>query len=41
MPSDKNPKIALMWAPEGRRRKGRLRRDMAENGKQREGTSQI
>jgi len=22
MPSDKNPKMALMWAPEGRRRKG-------------------
>ena len=25
MPSDKNPKIALTWAPEGRRRKGRPR----------------
>ena len=25
MPSDKNPKTALTWAPEGRRRKGRPR----------------
>ena len=25
MPSDKTPKIALTWAPEGRRRKGRPR----------------
>jgi len=25
MPSDKNPKIALTWASEGRRRKGRPR----------------
>ena len=25
MPSDKNPKIALTWAPEGKRRRGRPR----------------
>jgi len=25
MPSDKNPKITLTWAPEGRHRKGRPR----------------
>ena len=25
MPSDKNPKITLMWAPEGKRRRGQLR----------------
>jgi len=25
MPSDKNPKIALTWVPEGERRKGRPR----------------
>ena len=25
MPSDKNPKITLMWASEGKRRRGQLR----------------
>ena len=40
MPSDKNPKIVLTWAPEGKPRRGMsVEQDMVENGKQREGTS--
>ena len=40
MPSDKNPKIVLTWAPEGKPRRGMsVKQDMVENGKQREETS--
>ena len=40
MPSDKNPKIVLTWALEGKPRRGMsVEQDMVENGKQREGTS--
>ena len=42
MQSEKNPKIELMWAPEGKRRKLRMaERDVAENSKQREGRYRI